>query len=51
MHGHLSDCQKHERAKAYLEGYKMWKTFDTAESQRADAAFSYARQGDLKSSN
>ena len=49
MHGFLSDCQKHERARAHMQAYKMWKTFDV--SERVDTLFSRARREEIERHN
>ena len=49
MHGFLSDCKKHEKTRAHLEAYKMWKTFDVTE--RVDVLFSRARREEVERHN
>ena len=46
MHHFMSDCKKHERAKSHMEGYKLWRTFDTTE--RIDVVFSRARREEIQ---
>ena len=45
----LSDGKKHEKSTAYLEAYKMWKTYDV--SERVDVMFSRARREEIEQHN
>jgi uncharacterized protein (DUF488 family) len=49
MHGFLSDCKKHEKAKSHMGTFKTWKTYGA--SGRVDSLISQARRDEIQCHN
>jgi hypothetical protein len=49
MHGFLSDCKKHEKAKSHMGAFKTWKTYGAG--VRVDSLISQARRDEIQRHN